>query len=76
MNTKPNRIEEMRRDPVRKEIDEDRAAALLGFNRAQFGQLCEQSGLGRKEGDDASKQRRFTYQELHQLCRWVTRLAA
>ena len=76
MKIKRNRVEEMRIDAVRKEIDEDRAAALLGFNRAQFGQLCEQSGLGRKAGDDTSEQRWFTYQELHQLCRWVTRLAA
>ena len=76
MNIKPNRIEILRIEPVRKEIDESRAAALLGFNRTQFGQLCEQSGLGRKAGGDASEQRWFTYQELHQLCRWVTRLAA
>ena len=63
-------------EPVRKEIDEDRAAALLGFNRAQLGRLCEQSGLGHRADGDASEQRWFTYQELHQLCRWVTRLAA
>jgi hypothetical protein len=76
MNSKPKRIDEMRKDLVRKEIDESRAAALLGFDRAQFGRLCEQSGLGRKSGGDASEGRWFTYQELHQLCRWVTGLAA
>ena len=76
MITKPNRSKGLNMSAIRKEIDEDRAAALLGFNRAQFGRLCEQSGLGRKAGDDASEQRWFTYQELHQLCRWAMRLAA
>jgi hypothetical protein len=76
MKTKSNQIEELRIEPVRKEIDESRAAALLGLNRAQLGQMCEQSGLGRKSCGETSEQRWLTYQELHQLCRWVTRLAA
>ncbi len=63
----------MNSEPVRKEIDEDRAAALLGFTRAQLVQLSEQSGLGHTESGHDSEQRWFTYQELCQLCRWVAR---
>jgi len=62
-------------EAVRKEIDENRAAALLGFSQAQLGRLCEQSGLGRKADGNGCVQRWFTYQELCQLCRFVTRLA-
>lgn len=60
----------------RKQIDEDRAAELLGFTRPQFRQLCEQSGLSNLEASEASEPRLFTYYELHRLCRWATRLAA
>jgi len=60
----------------RKQIDEDRAAALLGFTRPQFRLLCEQSGLSNAGAGDGSGPRLFTYNELHRLCRWATRLAA
>jgi hypothetical protein len=58
---------------VRKEIDEDRAAILLGLTKAQLRQLCKQSGLAAADG---SEPRSFTYQEIYQLCRWVARTAA
>lgn len=60
----------------RKQIDEERAAELLGFTRPQFRQLCEQSGLSNLEAGAASEPRLFSYYELHRLCRWATRLAA
>jgi hypothetical protein len=57
----------------RNEIDEDRAAVLLGLTRAQLRLLCEQSGVGPEGSDDDSKQRLFTYHELYRLCRRVMR---
>ena len=60
----------------RKQVDEDRAAALLGLTRPQLRLLCEQSGLGNAEATDDSEPRLFTYYELHRLCRWASRLAA
>jgi hypothetical protein len=65
----------MTREPVRKEIHEERAAVLLGLTRAQLRQLCEQSGLGHGAAGEASEQRLFTYEELYRLCRWVARPA-
>jgi hypothetical protein len=62
-------------EPVRKEIDEERAAALLGLTRAQLRELCEQSGLGRGAAGETSEQKLFTYEELYRLCRWVARTA-
>jgi hypothetical protein len=62
-------------EAVQKVVDEERAAALLGFSLEQLRQLCEQSGLGqRTEGRD-SEQKLFTYEELYRLCRWVARPA-
>jgi hypothetical protein len=60
---------------VRNQIDEDRAAVLLGFTKAQLRLLCEQSGLGHGSVGDDSGKRVFTYHELWQLCRWVARPA-
>jgi hypothetical protein len=62
-------------EPVRKEIDEERAAALLGFTLAQLRELSEQSGLGRGAAGQTSEQKLFTYEELYRLCRWVARTA-
>jgi hypothetical protein len=61
--------------PVRKEIDEDRAAVLLGLTRAQLRELCEQSGLEHGEAGDACQPRSFTYEELYWICRKVARPA-
>jgi len=60
----------------RKHIDENRAAALLGFTRRQFRLLCQESGLGNAGANEDSEPRLFTYYELHRLCRWAARLAA
>lgn len=57
---------------VRKEIDEDRAAVLLGITRAQLRELCEQSGL---EPSEVHQPRSFTYEELYWICRKVARPA-
>ena len=65
----------MTTEPQRNQIDEDRAAALLGFTKTQLRQLSEQSGLGHAAVGDDSEQRLFTYHELWRLCRWVARAA-
>jgi hypothetical protein len=63
-------------EPVRKEIDEKRAAVLLGLTLAQLRQMCEQSGLGRETAGEISVQKSYPYEELHRLCRWAIRPAA
>jgi hypothetical protein len=63
----------MTSEPIRNQIDEDRAATLLGLTRMQLRLLCEQSGLGHGAPGGDSEKRWFTYQELYRLCRWVAR---
>jgi hypothetical protein len=60
---------------VRKEINEDRAAVLLGLTHAQLRELCEQSGLETGEAGEALQPRSFTYEELYWICRKVARPA-
>ena len=62
--------------PVRKEINEQRAALLLGLTLVQLRQLWEQSGLSCGAAGEGFKERLFTYEELYRLCRWVARPAA
>ena len=63
-------------DPIRREIDEERAAVLLGLTRLQLREFCEHSGLGHRAAGETAEQRFFTYEELYRLCRWVVRPAA
>ena len=65
----------MMSEPARKNINEGRAAVLLGFTRDQLRLLCEKSGLGREESDDTYGHRVFTYEELYRLCRLVAQSA-
>ena len=60
-------------EPIRREIDEERAAVLLGLNRLQLRELCEDSGLRHGATGEAAEKRLFTYEELYRLCRWVAR---
>jgi len=62
-------------EPIRNEVDEDRAAVLLGLTRSKLRKLCEESGLGHGASGDDSVQKSFTYHELYLLCRWVVRPA-
>jgi hypothetical protein len=52
-------------------IDESRVILLLGLPREQLHQICETSGLGRKESGNTSGRLEFTYEELHKLCRLI-----
>jgi hypothetical protein len=67
----------IRKEPVRKElIDENRAASLLGLPKEQLRQICEFSGLGRREEGMDTGNLLFTYEELYKLCRLVVGPAA
>jgi hypothetical protein len=63
----------MTNEPIGNQIDEDRAAVLLGLTRAQLRLLYEQSGLGQESPGGDSEKRLFTYHELYRICRWVAR---
>jgi hypothetical protein len=66
------RITQMMNEPVRREvIDETRAAYILGLPKEQLREICELSGLGHLEEDDAALQLVFTYEELYRLCRLI-----
>ena len=56
---------------LQNEIDEDRAAALLGMTRAQLRLLCERAGLTQGARGNDSERRMFTYRGLCRLCRQV-----
>lgn len=58
---------------TRREIDEDRAAVLLGLTTLQLREWSEHFGPTDRAAGEASKRISFTYEELYQLCRWVTR---
>ena len=62
-------------EPARKNVDEGRAAVLLGLTRKQLRQLCEKSGLGCEESGETSGHPVFTYEELYRLCRLVVQSA-
>jgi hypothetical protein len=63
----------MTSEPIRNQIDEDRAAVLLGFTREQLRLLCDQSGLGHGVPGGDPEKRWFTYQELYRFCCCVVR---
>jgi hypothetical protein len=62
-------------EQVRKQVDEDRAAVLLGLTRAELQFLGEECGLVSGATDSESNQRLFTYHDLYRLCCWVARPA-
>jgi hypothetical protein len=51
------------------QIDEGRAAAILGFSHEAIRRMSEELGIGKKSAGDASDTVVFTYEELHRLCR-------
>lgn len=50
-------------------VDERRAAVLTGLSLVRLRKLSRQARLGHLLRNGVSKQRVFTYQELHLLCR-------
>ncbi|MGB6544050.1 MAG: hypothetical protein WBE97_00360 [Candidatus Acidiferrales bacterium] len=51
------------------QIDEDRAAAILGFSRETLRRMSGELGIGHKNADAATDTIVFTYEELYRLCR-------
>ncbi len=49
------------------QVDERRAAVLLGMTTAELRRLSRLSGLGRLERSDRGEQMVFTYEELRKL---------
>jgi hypothetical protein len=66
----------MKSQLIQNEIDEDRAAALLGMTGAQLRLLCEQAGLTHGTPGNDPERRTFSYRDLHRLCRRVIRQAS
>jgi hypothetical protein len=62
-------------EPDRDQIDEDRAAVLLGLTRQQFRQLCQRAGMRHGAASEHRERRLFTYRELYRLCRCLARPA-
>lgn len=50
-------------------VDEQRAAVLTGLSLVRLRELARKTRLGRRADDRAGGRLRFTYQELHLLCR-------
>jgi len=61
----------MKEPNLRGTIDERRVILLLGLSKEQLHQICEMSGLGRKQPGKTSGHLEFTYEELHKLCRLI-----
>jgi hypothetical protein len=66
-------IVSMATEIARREIDEERAAVLLGLTTLQLREWSEHFGPRDQAADETSERTFFTYEELYQLCRWVTR---
>ncbi len=50
------------------QVDEQRAAVLLGMPPAEIRRISRLSGLGRMEKSERSETLYFTYEELRKLC--------
>jgi hypothetical protein len=51
------------------QVDEERAAALLGLSTGELLRLSAETGVGRAEPGSDSAHRVFTYAELYRMCR-------
>jgi hypothetical protein len=53
---------------MQEQVDEHRAAVLLGLPKAELRRYSRVSGLGHLENDGQGQQVVFTYEELRLLC--------
>jgi hypothetical protein len=53
---------------LQEQVDEHRAAVLLGLTKAELRRYSQVSGLGHVENDDRGQRIIFTYEELRRLC--------
>jgi hypothetical protein len=50
------------------QVDESRAAVLLGMPSEEIRRISRLSGIGRVEKDERNERLYFTYEELRKLC--------
>jgi hypothetical protein len=60
----------------KKQIDEERAAELLGLTAAEVRRLSVETGLGHTKRESGRERVVFTYAELYRLCRSVVEVAS
>ena len=53
---------------TRDNVDEYRAAVLLGMPQSELRRFSRASGLGHVESDDKGQKVVFTYEELRRIC--------
>ncbi len=53
---------------IHDQVDEQRAAVLLGMPKAELRRFSRASGLGHVENDDQGQKVVFTYEELRRIC--------
>lgn len=53
---------------IRDQVDEYRAAVLLGTPQSELRRYSRASGLGHIESDDKGQKVVFTYEELRRIC--------
>ncbi len=58
------------------EVDEQRAACLLGFTADELRRFSRLSGFGHVEKDDAGEHMVFSYEDLRRICLMVTAAAS
>lgn len=73
LNVSDEDIADAPRSEIRREIDDDRVAVMLGLSREKIRLISEELGIGRKSAGGASETIVFTYAELHRLCRSAAR---
>lgn len=57
------------------EVDEERAAALLGLSTGELLRLSAQTGVGHAEPGSDSEHRVFTYAEIYRMCRLAVQVS-
>jgi hypothetical protein len=60
----------------KKQVNEERAAALLGLTAAELRRLSAETGLGHTKRESGREHVVFTYAELYQLCRSAVEFAS
>ena len=53
---------------IQEQVDEHRAAVLLGMPKAELRRYSQVSGLGHVEDDHRGQKVVFTYEELRRIC--------
>ena len=60
------------REQNHRQVNESRAAVLLGLSSEDLRRLSAKTGLGRPDAESGGDHLVFTYAELYRLCRLAT----